>query len=121
MENVPVVITPMGLIIPVCSEDHILKVFIIPIRQAVMIFVWDVMKKICCVSPKPVSIPNFETVNTTSTHAANLEKLMTEEGAEFGDWRIPTRFVKTATGGSCSPGCHQTFEYDRETPVDYQQ
>lgn len=54
-------------------------------------------------------------------HAANLEKLMTEEGAEFGDWRIPTRFVKTATGGSCSPGCHQTFEYDRETPVDYQQ
>ncbi|MBN1956888.1 MAG: cytochrome C [Desulfuromonadales bacterium] len=53
-------------------------------------------------------------------HAANLEKLMSEEGADFGDWKIPTRFVKTATGGSCSPGCHQTFEYDRENPVDYQ-
>ncbi|WP_321367345.1 cytochrome c3 family protein [uncultured Desulfuromusa sp.] len=53
-------------------------------------------------------------------HAANSEKLMSEEGAEFGDWRIPTRFVKTASGGSCSPGCHQVLEYDRENPVDYQ-
>jgi len=53
-------------------------------------------------------------------HAANLEKLMSEEGADFGDWRIPTRFIKTDTGGSCSPGCHQTYEYDRIVPVDYQ-
>lgn len=53
-------------------------------------------------------------------HAANLEKLMSEEGAKFGDWHIPTRFNKTETGGSCSPGCHQTYEYDRENPVDYE-
>jgi predicted CXXCH cytochrome family protein len=53
-------------------------------------------------------------------HAADLKKLMSEKGTKFGDWRIPTRFIKTETGGSCSPGCHQTYEYDRDTPVDYQ-
>jgi hypothetical protein len=35
----------------------------------------------------------------------------------FGDWRIPIGFSKTATGGSCSPGCHQTSSYDRQTPI----
>ncbi len=53
-------------------------------------------------------------------HAADMEKLINEEGANFGDWKIPTRFIKTETGGSCSPGCHQTYEYDREEPVDYE-
>ena len=53
-------------------------------------------------------------------HAADMEKLMSEEGAKFGDWNIPTRFIKTDTGGSCSPGCHQTYEYDRENPVSYE-
>ncbi len=52
-------------------------------------------------------------------HAADLEKMMSEEGAQFGNWKIPTRYRKTETGGSCSPGCHQTYEYDRENPVDY--
>jgi predicted CXXCH cytochrome family protein len=54
-------------------------------------------------------------------HAANSEKLMNAEGAEFGNWRVPTRFVKTETGGSCSPGCHKTYDYDREEPVIYQE
>lgn len=53
-------------------------------------------------------------------HAADLEKLMSEEGANFGDWNIPTRFIKTETGGSCSPGCHQTYDYDRDKPIDYE-
>lgn len=53
-------------------------------------------------------------------HAADLEKLMSEDGAKFGDWNIPLRFIKTDTGGSCSPGCHQSYEYDREEPVDYE-
>ncbi len=44
---------------------------------------------------------------------------MAEEGADFGNWKIPTRFIKTETGGSCSPGCHQSYDYDRESPVDY--
>jgi hypothetical protein len=25
-------------------------------------------------------------------------------------------FVKTETGGSCLPGCHQKLSYDRKTP-----
>ncbi|MCK5516613.1 MAG: hypothetical protein KAI39_07045, partial [Desulfobulbaceae bacterium] len=54
-------------------------------------------------------------------HAADLEKLMSEEGAKFGDWNIPTRFIKTDTGGSCSPGCHQTYSYDRENPASYEE
>lgn len=52
-------------------------------------------------------------------HAADVEKLMSSEGAKFGDWQVPTRFVKTDTGGSCSPGCHRTYDYDRESPVEY--
>lgn len=52
-------------------------------------------------------------------HASDAEKLMSGEGAKFGDWRIPTRFVPTDTGGSCAPGCHQPYAYDREDPVSY--
>ena len=54
-------------------------------------------------------------------HASDAEKLMSGEGARFGSWRVPTRFSKTDTGGSCSPGCHRTYEYDRETPVEYEE
>lgn len=53
-------------------------------------------------------------------HASDAEKLMSGEGAKFGDWQVPTRFIKTDTGGSCSPGCHRTYEYDRESPVVYE-
>jgi predicted CXXCH cytochrome family protein len=52
-------------------------------------------------------------------HGANGEKLINKEGAKFGDWHIPTRFQTTPTGGSCAPGCHRPFKYDRDKPVDY--
>lgn len=52
-------------------------------------------------------------------HASDAEKLMSDEGAQFGEWQVPTRFIKTDTGGSCSPGCHRTYDYDRDDPVDY--
>lgn len=32
-------------------------------------------------------------------------------------WNMPIRFSKTETGGSCAPGCHVPWAYDRETPV----
>lgn len=38
---------------------------------------------------------------------------------EGGNWAMPIKFAKTATGGSCGPGCHKPYEYDRETPVKY--
>jgi predicted CXXCH cytochrome family protein len=32
-------------------------------------------------------------------------------------WNMPIRFAKTETGGSCAPGCHLPWAYDREMPV----
>lgn len=52
-------------------------------------------------------------------HASDGDKLITSEGASFGSWKIPIRFVLMETGGSCSPGCHQTKRYDRVHPVEY--
>jgi predicted CXXCH cytochrome family protein len=34
----------------------------------------------------------------------------------FGHWNLPLRFVKTDTGGGCSPGCHKPRRYDRKSP-----
>jgi predicted CXXCH cytochrome family protein len=50
------------------------------------------------------------------THAAANERLM-RDGIVFGSWRLPLRFQKTATGGSCYPGCHPRYGYDRDRPV----
>ncbi|HWI41061.1 MAG TPA: cytochrome c3 family protein, partial [Verrucomicrobiae bacterium] len=49
-------------------------------------------------------------------HGSNGPKLVSVEGSPFGEWKIPTRFVQTPTGGSCSPGCHRLLKYDRITP-----
>lgn len=37
------------------------------------------------------------------------------QSVAFGQWQLPLKFTKTDTGGSCSPGCHKTFNYDRKT------
>ena len=50
-------------------------------------------------------------------HASNGEKLISKEGAQFGEWKIPINFKITSTGGSCAPGCHREFKYDRKKPV----
>lgn len=52
-------------------------------------------------------------------HASNGQKLISPEGSPFGDWKVPTRFKMTDTGGSCAPGCHKPYSYDRVTPVNY--
>jgi predicted CXXCH cytochrome family protein len=33
----------------------------------------------------------------------------------FGDWKLPVKFERTDTGGSCSPGCHAAQTYDRQS------
>jgi hypothetical protein len=33
---------------------------------------------------------------------------------------MPIKFAKSDSGGSCSPGCHKPYAYDRNAPVDYQ-
>jgi len=54
-------------------------------------------------------------------HASDGEKLISKEGTRFGDWKIPINFVTNSTGGSCAPGCHRAFKYDRMKAVVYQQ
>ncbi|NTU41694.1 MAG: cytochrome C [Nitrospirales bacterium] len=39
------------------------------------------------------------------------------DAVPFGAWGLPINYTKTETGGQCSPGCHQTFRYDRKNPV----
>ncbi|GFE59857.1 cytochrome c [Geobacter sp. AOG2] len=51
-------------------------------------------------------------------HASSGPMLISADGAKFGQWRIKSRFQLTPTGGSCAPGCHRRFNYDRETPFD---
>ena len=46
-------------------------------------------------------------------HGGAGPKLIAESVA-FGKWTLPLKFVKTETGGSCSPGCHKTQSYDRK-------
>lgn len=52
-------------------------------------------------------------------HASDGEKLMRSEGYRFGEWNIPLNFTMTPSGGSCAPGCHRSYAYDRDNPVVY--
>jgi predicted CXXCH cytochrome family protein len=46
-------------------------------------------------------------------HASTGPKLIAD-AVPFGTWRLPLKFVKTETGGSCAPGCHKPQSYDRK-------
>ncbi len=50
-----------------------------------------------------------------AVHAGNNPKLVNDT-VPFGQWNLPIGFVKTETGGGCTPGCHKQQVYDRETP-----
>jgi len=39
------------------------------------------------------------------------------ERVPFGNWNIPLNYRSTPTGGSCQPGCHNPYLYDREHPA----
>ena len=51
-----------------------------------------------------------------STHAGKYDQLI-RDWVPYGKWRLPIRFEKTPTGGTCVTGCHPAFSYDRENPV----
>ena len=55
------------------------------------------------------------------THASERPKHM-RLSVPFGEggWELPIDFVKSATGGGCSSGCHRAFTYDREHPTVYE-
>ena len=50
-----------------------------------------------------------------SWHGSDNPKLIADT-VPFGKWNMPLKFVKTETGGGCSPGCHKPQYYDRKTP-----
>jgi predicted CXXCH cytochrome family protein len=50
-----------------------------------------------------------------NVHGSSDAKLIAES-VPFGKWNLPLKFVKTETGGGCSPGCHRPAFYDRESP-----
>jgi len=54
-----------------------------------------------------------------SPHASDGPKLINKEGSSFGDWKIPFNLKLTETGGSCAPGCHRAYGYDRVKPENY--
>jgi predicted CXXCH cytochrome family protein len=40
------------------------------------------------------------------------------QSVPFGQWDLPLNYQKTATGGTCAPGCHKQYGYDRVKAVD---
>lgn len=51
-----------------------------------------------------------------ATHASNLSRHI-RKSVPYGMWELPIQFEKNETGGSCKPGCHLPFAYDRKSPV----
>lgn len=47
-------------------------------------------------------------------HASDNPQHIAERVA-FGNWQMPIAFRATDTGGSCAPGCHRPYRYDRNT------
>ena len=48
-------------------------------------------------------------------HASASDHLVRQVGAPFGEWNIPLQFQATPAGGSCLPGCHGKYSYDRNS------
>ncbi len=46
-------------------------------------------------------------------HGSNKSHLIANK-VLFGKWKMPLNYKETENGGSCMPGCHQKFEYNRE-------
>lgn len=53
-----------------------------------------------------------------ATHASNLPRHI-RKSVPYGKWELPVQYKKTKTGGSCEPGCHLPYAYDRRAPVEY--
>ncbi len=51
-----------------------------------------------------------------NVHASRRASLVAES-VTFGTWELPINYRSTETGGSCQPGCHKPYRYDREHPI----
>jgi predicted CXXCH cytochrome family protein len=64
-----------------------------------------------------VNMPKGRTCRAChDAHATNNPKHIRDK-VPFGQWGLPVGFEKNADGGSCLPGCHQRFDYNRTKPV----
>ena len=52
-----------------------------------------------------------------SDHPLHIADAVPFEGS---DWPLPIRFVRSLSGGSCSPGCHEPMQYNRNEPVNHE-
>jgi predicted CXXCH cytochrome family protein len=53
-----------------------------------------------------------------AVHGSDLPKhLATDVPFEGSDWSMPIAYEPSATGGSCTPGCHKLRSYDRTKPA----
>jgi predicted CXXCH cytochrome family protein len=53
-----------------------------------------------------------------SVHASP-NPLHIRDSVPFGSWNMPINYKRMTDGGSCSPGCHKPYSYDRKSPVIY--
>jgi len=51
-----------------------------------------------------------------NVHASDNAKHITHT-VRFGAWNLPINYKPTPNGGTCQPGCHKPYSYDREKPV----
>ncbi len=51
-----------------------------------------------------------------ATHVSG-NKVHIRESVPFGQWELPINYQPTATGGTCTPGCHQQLGYNRDQPA----
>jgi predicted CXXCH cytochrome family protein len=49
-------------------------------------------------------------------HATNNPRHI-RDSVPFNAWRLPVGFEKNTGGGSCLPGCHKMYSYDRNHAV----
>jgi predicted CXXCH cytochrome family protein len=54
-----------------------------------------------------------------SCHEAHASETPQLIGATvpFGTWKLPVKFEKTESGGSCAPGCHVVQKYNRQAAI----
>jgi predicted CXXCH cytochrome family protein len=59
--------------------------------------------------------------NCRSCHMphASSNELHIRETVPYGNWSLPIKFTKSDSGGSCSPGCHKPYAYDRDNAKEY--
>jgi len=51
---------------------------------------------------------------------AGPQPMLVRTSVPYGNWQMPINYKPTSTGGSCAPGCHKEFSYDRDAPVKYE-